>query len=145
MSSYPFLYSQYDQHTCRDRYQIRKHGLQAGSASGSFGAGPVGKKQTFYARHSGILRGKVKKMNMYVQAPYLDDSFLMAVCVYSHQSQNDVESLRLKTRDYEMIVGQSGNFTIIAFQQQFPGGLLMQQPQQPQQPQASSNSQKSLK
>lgn len=33
-------------------------------------------------------------------------------------NQNDVESMRLKTRDYELIVGQSGNFTLVVIQQQ---------------------------
>jgi hypothetical protein len=31
--------------------------------------------------------------------------------------QNDVESLRLKTKDYEMIIAQQGNFTLIVVQQ----------------------------
>lgn len=33
-------------------------------------------------------------------------------------NQNDVESMRIKTRDYELIVGQSGNFTLVVIQQQ---------------------------
>lgn len=32
-------------------------------------------------------------------------------------TQNEVESLRLKTKDYEMIVAQHGNFTLIVTQQ----------------------------
>lgn len=31
--------------------------------------------------------------------------------------QNEVESLRLKTKDYEMILAQHGNFTLIVIQQ----------------------------
>lgn len=30
---------------------------------------------------------------------------------------NEVESLRLKTRDYEMIVAQHGNFTVVVIQE----------------------------
>lgn len=30
--------------------------------------------------------------------------------------QNDVESIRLRTNEYEMIIAQHGNFTIIATQ-----------------------------
>ncbi len=31
--------------------------------------------------------------------------------------QNEVESLRLKTKDYEMVLAQHGNFTLIVIQQ----------------------------
>ena len=33
-------------------------------------------------------------------------------------SQNEVESLRLKTKDYEMIIAQHVNFTLMVIQEQ---------------------------
>lgn len=35
----------------------------------------------------------------------------------SEQLQNEVECLRLKTKNYEMIVAPSGNFTMVAIQE----------------------------
>jgi hypothetical protein len=40
---------------------------------------------------------------------------LIFLCA-SHISQNEVESIRLRTIEYEMIIAQMGNFTIIVTQ-----------------------------
>lgn len=41
------------------------------------------------------------------------------ICTEPHDDrQNEMESLRLKTRDYELLAGQSGAYTLIVVQQQ---------------------------
>ena len=35
-------------------------------------------------------------------------------------NQNEVESIRLRTNDYEMVIAQHGNFTIIVIQDRDP-------------------------
>ena len=37
--------------------------------------------------------------------------------------QNEVESIRLRTTDYEMIIAQQGNFTVIVTQERDPSAL----------------------
>lgn len=46
--------------------------------------------------------------------------FFLFIYLFQTLKQNEVESMRLKTRDYELIVGQSGNYTLAVIQQQVP-------------------------
>ena len=39
---------------------------------------------------------------------------------HTHTSQNEVDSIRLRTAEYEMIIAQHGNFTIIVTQDRDP-------------------------
>ncbi len=57
--------------------------------------------------------------------------------------QSDMESLQLKSKEYELIVGQSGNYTLVVVQQQpaLPpptmGGTSIKKGEHTQQPQAA--------
>lgn len=52
---------------------------------------------------------------MYVHLIFF--SLLPLCCLFApHFSQNEVESIRLRTIEYEMIIAQMGNFTIIVTQ-----------------------------
>lgn len=50
----------------------------------------------------------------------LEQGSVLDVCVstlsYLLSLQNEVESLRLKTTDYEMIVAQHGDYSLVVFQ-----------------------------